>query len=323
MNDLYIGIDGGGTHTSAVAVRPDGRVRSRAEGAGLNWLNDGLETCVRRFGELLNRLLPSDGDGGTICAGLAALDGPASGEILAAFQSAAPAGYRLLLESDLSVALAGHTLGHPGLMAVCGTGSMVLVRDRAGRETCAGGWGWKMGDPGSGYMLAREGLFRAAFLAEAENRETPLLSAALAFFSAPNLRSLIAPLYAPGQGAAELAAFGAEVIRLAEREDPEALEILTRQMDQLAALAAALLCAVPEAAERVGLSGGLFGHSSLARSLFSRALQSRCPKVKISRIARAPEVGAAALAMLRSGVSAENIPAFSEEPAQGTKDSLS
>ena len=315
MSFLYIGIDGGGTHTSAVAVRPDGRVLSRAEGPGLNWLNEGLETCVRRFEELLNRLLPPEGDGGAICAGLAALDGPAPGEILAAFQSAAPAGYSLRLESDLSVALAGHTLGRPGLMAVCGTGSMAMVRDREGRESCAGGWGWKVGDPGSGYMLAREGLFRAAYLAEAENRETPLLSAALAFFSAPDLRSLIAPVYAPDQGAAELAAFGAEVIRLAEREDPEAMEILARQMDQIAALAAALLRTVPEAAERVGLSGGLFGHSALARSLFSRALQSRCPDADVRPVARPPALGAVALAMLRSGVPAENIPVFLKEEA--------
>ena len=309
MNHLFIGIDGGGTHSTAVAVCPDGSILNRAEGPGLNYLNDGLETCVRRFGELL-KPFPIEIGNVAVCAGLAALDGPAPNCIHAAFQSALPGNCTLILENDLSVALAGHTLGLPGMMAVCGTGSMALARDCSGRELCAGGWGWKIGDPGSGYSLAREGLFKAAFRAETEGRKTPLLTAALRFFDAPDLRSLIAPLYAPGRGPDALAAFGAEVTRLAEQDDPDALEILTEQTDEFAALCASLLNTVPEAMGRVGLSGGLFEHSARARSLFTEALLARCPGTKISPVKHPPALGAVVLAMLRSGVSASNIPVF-------------
>ena len=126
----------------------------------------------------------------------------------------------------------------------------------------------------------------------------------------PDFRSLITPLYAPGRGPDTLAAFGAEVVRLAEREDSDAMEILNGQMIQFAGLAAALLQAVPEAAARTGLSGGLFTNSTLSCFLFTRALQASCPEVKISLADRPPALGAVVLAMLRSGVTAEKIPAF-------------
>ena len=315
MTELYIGVDGGGTHTSAVSVRPDGRILARAAGSGLNFCNDGLDTCVSRFGEILARLLPAGPACRiVVCAGLAALDGPAPPDILSAFQAALPPGCRLILESDLTVALAGLTLGRPGLMAVCGTGSMVMVRNAAGQEQAAGGWGWKIGDPGSGYMLAREGLFRALWRLETEKRETPLLTAAFSFSSVPDSRSLLTALYPPGSGVDTLAAFGAEVVRLAEEGDPDALDILTRQMQEISALAASLLKSVPEAKDRVGLYGGVFQHSALARSLFSEALSARIPEVCPCLPEYPPVLGAVILAMLREGLLSGSLPAFTDEP---------
>ena len=306
MSMLYIGMDGGGTHTTAVAAAPDGHVLSRASGPGLNWLNDGLDACVRRFGDLVSSLLEQvkereDGSSLTVCAGLAALDGPADPEVLAAFQSVLPPGSRLILESDLSVALAGLTSGKPGLIAVCGTGSMVLCRNNAGRELSAGGWGWKVGDPGSGYMLAREGLFQGLFRLQTEGRETPLLQAALSYFSVPDAQAMIPALYATDRDTAALAAFGAEVLRLADQGATDAHGILSRQMEQLALLAASLLASTPEAAGCVGLFGGVFQHSELARSLFSEALAARCPGVYPHILQTPPAVGAVILAMQREG----------------------
>ncbi len=314
MTELYIGVDGGGTHTSAVCVQPDGHILSHAAGPGLNFCNDGLETCVGRFGEILASLLPSGQTGQVVvCAGLAALDDSAPPEILSAFQAVLPSGCRLMLESDLTVALAGLTLGRPGLMAVCGTGSMVMVRNAHGQERAAGGWGWKIGDPGSGYMLAREGLFRALWRLETERLETPLLKAAFSFCSVSDSRSLLAALYPPGTGVDTLAAFGAEVVRLAEKGDPDALEILTRQMEGLSALAAPLLDSAQEAADRVGLYGGVFQHSALARSLFSEKLSARFPGIRPVLPEYPPALGAVILAMLRDGVPSGRLPAFDEE----------
>jgi len=314
MNHLYIGLDGGGTHTTVYAVRRDGTILSRAGGPGLNYLTDGTDLCVRRFRDMLLPLIPGlTGPEITVCAGLAALDGPAPPEILSAFRSVLPSGCQLILESDLSAALAGLTRGKPGMMAVCGTGSMLMARDAAGRESAFGGWGWKIGDPGSGFSLARESLFRALFRWEAEGKRTPLLEAALAFFTAEHPRDLIPLLYEPSLGTDAFAAFGAEAVRLAETGDPDAGGILAGQMEQLAALAGALLDSVPEALHCVGLYGGVFQHSAPARDAFSAALRLRHPEARPEPLTIPPAMGAVILAMLREGISPGSLPAFQHE----------
>ena len=43
MRELYIGLDGGGTRTTAAAVRRDGSPAGKTRGGGLNFLQDGLD----------------------------------------------------------------------------------------------------------------------------------------------------------------------------------------------------------------------------------------------------------------------------------------
>ena len=151
------------------------------------------------------------------------------------------------------------------------------------------------------------------FRLEAEHRDTPLLQAALAFFSVSESRNLIPVVYTSAAGADELAAFGAEVIRLAEGEDPDALAVLTRQMKQFASLAAGLLETAQEAKASVGLYGGVFQHSALARALFTEALSACCPGVRPHLPERSPALGAVILAMMRDGIPAGRLPVFEEE----------
>ena len=103
---LYIGMDGGGTRTTAVAVREDGTLAGSAQGGGLNYLQDGLETCLGRFEQLARELMgntpPEDV---VVSAGLAALDGPANADILRAFRARLPVGCTLHLTSDALIAL--------------------------------------------------------------------------------------------------------------------------------------------------------------------------------------------------------------------------
>ena len=50
---LYIGMDGGGTRTTAVAVREDGTLAGSAQGGGLNYLQDGLENQLDAAAEMV------------------------------------------------------------------------------------------------------------------------------------------------------------------------------------------------------------------------------------------------------------------------------
>ena len=70
--------------------------------------------------------------------------------------AAALQGYGKVTTTDDSVpVLELATAGAPGLVLHAGTGSFVAARTADGATHYAGGLGWKLGDPGSGYDIGR------------------------------------------------------------------------------------------------------------------------------------------------------------------------
>ena len=173
---LLIGIDGGGTHSTAVAASPDGRIAAVTEGGGLNFHNVGVETVRLRLEAMVEDLCRQTGcKVDEVCVGMSALDAPADDATTAAFCTGMFRPEHLDLQSDAYVALMGFTCGEPGMIIICGTGSMLLMLDGQGNQKPAGGWGYLLGDAGSGYTLAREGLLAIIDATEGTGPSTPLV----------------------------------------------------------------------------------------------------------------------------------------------------
>ena len=289
---ILIGIDGGGTHSTAVAAYPDGRIAAVAYGGGLNFHNIGVEKAHAHLEEMCAELCQDcSAPAEEICVGMAALDAPADATTTATFTRGMFTPGQLDLQSDAYIALMGFTLGQPGVFVICGTGSMLLMLDGEGRQHAAGGWGYLLGDAGSGYTLAREGLLAAIDAAEGLAEDTPLLADALAYFGADAPRGLIDRIYAPGFTPDKLAGFARCVLTRAKDGDSLAREIVQRNMHRLARHAARLVEKAPEA-NRIGLYGGIFTHSELARADFTQALMGMTPAVTVSAPEYPPELGA-------------------------------
>ena len=288
---LLIGIDGGGTHSTAVAAYPDGRIAAVTEGGGLNFHNSGVETVRGRLEAMVEDLCRQTGcEAEEVCVGMSALDAPADEATTALFTGMMRA-EQLDLQSDAYIALMGFTLGKPGVIVICGTGSMLLMLDGEGCQQAAGGWGYLLGDAGSGYTLAREGLLTVIDAVEGIGPATPLTEDALAYFGADTPRGLIDRIYAPEATTAWIAGFARYVLTHAHEGEETARVILQRNMERLARSAAQLITAAPEAA-RVGLYGGIFGHSELARAFFTDALQRFSPGAEVCTLDYPPELGA-------------------------------
>ena len=289
---LLIGIDGGGTHSTAVAFYPDGRLAAVTEGGGLNFHNVGVELVHRRMEEMVADLCAKAGcEAAEVCVGMSALDAPADEATLAMFTKGEFRPGQLDLQSDAYIALMGFTLGKPGVIVICGTGSMLLLLDEKGEQRASGGWGYLLGDAGSGYTLAREGLLAVIDATEGLGPETPLVEDALAYFGVQTPRGLIDRVYAPDATPDQLAGFARHVLTRAKEGHPVAVEILARNMKRLARNAARLTQTNPEAS-RIGLYGGIFGHSDLARSLFTQAVAELAPEAEVCRPEYPPELGA-------------------------------
>jgi len=300
-NDLLIGIDGGGTHSTAVAAWPDGQVAAVAYGEGLNFHNIGVEKVRLRLEDMVSQLcLAADAPVGSICVGMSALDAPADEKTLALFTAGQFSAEQLDLQSDAYIALMGLTAGRPGAIVICGTGSMLLLADSAGAQHVSGGWGYLLGDAGSGYTLAREGLLSAIDAHEEMGPPTALLNDACAFFEATSPRQIIDRVYAPDFTPDQLAGFARHVLARAAQGDTPALSILERNMQRLARQTAQLLQRDPNAC-RVGLYGGIFAHSDLARSLYADTLRTLSPGTAICTPDYPPELGAIIHLMHKQG----------------------
>ena len=292
VQKVLIGIDGGGTHSTAVAAYLDGRIAAVVGGGGANFHNIGVEAVRRHLEEMVGTLCSRCGcEAEEICVGMSALDAPADAATLALFTGGMFRQEQLDLQSDAYIALQGFTLGQPGVIVIAGTGSMLLMQDARGCQHTAGGWGYLLGDAGSGYTLAREGLLAVIDHAEGLGPETPLLADALAFFGVDAPRGLIDRIYAPQTTPDKLAGFARHVLSRAGSGDPVAAGILERNMTRLARSAAQLITRAPEAAQ-VGLYGGIFAHSEQARSLFADALKGMSPDAQACQPEYPPELGA-------------------------------
>lgn len=289
---LLIGIDGGGTHSTAAAAWPDGRIAGIAFGDGLNFHNVGIPVVKKRLESMAKELSEKlDAPVVKVCAGLSALDLPADEETTRHFTGGFFSTEQLDLQSDAYVALMGFMQGEPGVIVICGTGSMLVALDKDGNQHVSGGWGYLLNDAGSGFTLAREGILAAIEYFEGLSSPTPLLQDAMDFFHCIEPRKLIDRIYAPDFTPDQLAAFGRVVLQRADEGDAVSLEIVQRNMKRLAAYAAKMIERHPEA-WRTGLYGGVLQHSELARKLFSDFLRQLQPDASVCKLSLPPEIGA-------------------------------
>lgn len=289
---ILIGIDGGGTHSTAAAAWPDGRIAAAVSGGGLNFHNDGTDAVRSRLEDMIRRLENMAGaKAERICVGFSALDGPADEAVYSSFSEGALSREQLELQSDAFIALMGLTQGKPGVIVICGTGSMLLLVDEQGNQIVSGGWGYLLNDAGSGYTLAREAVLAAIDGWDGIGEPVCWAQDVLDFFGVSSPRALIDKIYAPDFSPDRMAGFARRLLAHAESGNEAAVNIVRRNMARLARLTTSL-SGKADGARLIGLYGGIFQHSALARNLYSQALHALLPDAQIVLPEYPPELGA-------------------------------
>ncbi len=295
MQSIHIGIDGGGTHSTGTAVGADGQILAVCGGGPLNENTIGRKQASENFFSLVHSLLGACGAKGfaSLTAGLSSLERTAGPDMVLAYTHPQWEAGDIVLESDALVALMGGTLGDPGLAVIAGTGSMCLLLDRQGRQHTAGGLGFALGDPGSGYSIARDAL-RYALL---HDRNSPILKEAFSYFGAGDTDELMQKIYASPFSPSRIAGFARCVIGLSGEGDHGAAGILGKNMRALAAQANGLLQRFSDVRD-VFLYGSMFRQCQENCDTFKDALSGpfsvRFPEFP-------PETGAALMGLKRCG----------------------
>lgn len=184
-----------------------------------------------------------------------------------------------------------------GVALISGTGSFAFGRSSDGRTCRVGGWGFLLGDEGSGYAIAHAGLRAAAQAAEERGPATQLLDMFLDRFGIRAPLDLIMAVSPIVDDRAAIAALAEVVISAAEDGDGVAEKILDQAATELAVLVAGVnrRLGFAETFPLVLAGGVLLGSGSLRdrlmRSLAARGLHPQ-PTSRVSD----PVLGALKLA---------------------------
>ena len=148
-----LGLDVGGTHSRARLVRDDELV-GEASGPSASLAAAGRERAAVAMAAVLEELGLRPGAGlDAVCIGTAGTSARESEAFLVELLSPLTSTGPVVVVNDARLVLAAGGLTD-GIACIAGTGS-IAVGVVAGREERAGGWGYLLGDEGSGYWVTR------------------------------------------------------------------------------------------------------------------------------------------------------------------------
>ncbi len=291
----YLGIDGGGTRTTAAVSDETGNVIFKTVGKTINFYSVGMHTARENLSSVMAEIYNKFGEiqFNSAFVGCSALDGEADDKTLKELCAGVINAKSLRMNSDVYVALMSSGDEECRCVAICGTGSMAIGCDSE-KTVVKGGWGHIIGDEGSAYSIAVNALKACCVLCD-ENKKSPLVDSAAEFFGAENFRDIIDRVYASETTKDVLAGFAAKVGALANT-DFVAKTIVINEAHAFARTVEALLREL-KSCTLLSLYGGVFQHNEIFRECFCNDIKELYPSLKIEILALPPEEGALKVAI--------------------------
>jgi N-acetylglucosamine kinase-like BadF-type ATPase len=240
MAKTLIGADVGGTK-SAVAVSQDGKIIGRAEGPGAAVRPGRALASASTIVEVVRQALSAAGrlTGDVLVVGAAGAGRDTERNELRNALRAENVATQVMVTTDIEIALAAAFKDGPGIVVSAGTGSVAVGRDQQGKQYRIGGYGWQMGDEGSGYAIGRAALGAVSRAVDGRSPPTALSARLLRATRSADFDALIR--WAAGASPAEVAALAPHVLAVAAEGDPLAQGIADYAARELSQLAICLL----------------------------------------------------------------------------------
>jgi N-acetylglucosamine kinase-like BadF-type ATPase len=307
-----LGIDAGGTKTVCLLADEHCRAIAEARRGGANLQAVGELEVEKILHDVMEETLGNrDIVPAAICLGIAGVDRPDDFAVVRGIMKRIGYKARVLIVNDALVALEAGAPGQPGVVVISGTGSICYGRNARGEAARSGGWGYVLGDEGSGYWIGRAAL--RAVLREADRRgpRTALSRLLLEHFGVRQAQGLIHAVYHGNLKPAAIGAVAKCVQAAFSQGDEVASGILRDAAEELEASA----LSVARRLEIVGdpfafiLSGGIFLAVPWLQQELERRLPAAAPRSTVRLLDREPATGAVALA-LQEAHGGAHLPAY-------------
>ncbi len=299
---FVIGVDGGGTRTRARLANLRGEALGNGE-AGI--ANPNARGFAAAQTEILLAIERAFQDAriekqmvAAVCLGIGGVDRADERARFAewARQTIAP---HAQIVNDGEIVLAAGLPENWGVALIAGTGSIAWGKTRDGRIARAGGWGYLIGDEGSGFELAREALRAATQASDGRGEPTKLLNAILDHWDLNSTMELVPRVYRSGLAPADIARLAPLVVRAAEDGDAVARRLIERAASALADTVIGLARVLQLRDEKIplALAGGLLLEAELLRAHLRTELTRRGDQFAPIVLVREPVEGAVRMAI--------------------------
>jgi N-acetylglucosamine kinase-like BadF-type ATPase len=294
----FLGIDGGGTHTTAWLGDGNLTPLARVKAGPSNPVKVGTANAQRELARVYRKALrdahirPAILDG--VCAGLAGGDSaPIQRSMLHWMRKAIPARAHLIT-TDAAITLAAALGESQGIIVIAGTGSIAFGRDRQGGIVRVGGWGNHFDDAGSGFDIGRKAIAASLRAHDGRGKATSLAAAICRELQISGITQAVPMALTPQK----IAGLFPLVKQQASAGDAVARRLCLKAAADLAELATTIIVRLrwKRHAVPVVCSGGIFQSSSLIRRAFTRRIHEYAPRARVTLLKREPVEGALLLA---------------------------
>jgi N-acetylglucosamine kinase-like BadF-type ATPase len=303
-----IGVDGGGTKTTAAVVGDDLRVLGVAVAGPSNYRSSDMEASSQNIVTAVTQALCSASIPlehiAAMCLCLSGfdteLDLPVPQRAITLLEYCGA----VILENDVVGALASATGGGPGIVAIAGTGATALGMNAEGKLWRVDGWDYILGDAGSGYCIGLAGIHEAMKMLDGRRQPTRLLDKLVRFYGVDGALAMRRLADSGGLGKLRIADFSRCVAEAADEDDLVAQTILGQAANEIANDIEAIVTqlAMEDDAFPIGIVGSVFKSSAWVLEPLRDAIRRIAPKAVLESPRHLPEVGAAIVAQNRLAV---------------------
>lgn len=265
---VVIAMDGGQSSTMCIVTTPHGDVLGSGAAGPADHINEpgGPERCRQAVTTALQAALAdADLDPRRVHLLAAGFGMSGGGARMQEIIRDCIAAEHVVVIPDSVASWQGATGGDPGVIVISGTGSVAYGRSQQGDEHWAGGWGYLMGDEGSGYWIGIRALSAATRSHDGVGATTTLEERVPNAFGLPDLQAVHTALYSDKLGRVQIARLGRVVDEAAAAGDTVARAILECAAEHLANLAQVVFnsLGLQVGQHRVSYVGGVFRSSIL------------------------------------------------------------
>lgn len=268
---FVVGVDAGGTQTTALLADGNGGVLAQVKGPGANLQTHGELGVEKTLDDLIERLGPP-GKPAALCLGMAGVDRPRDGETMTGILRRLGFRENSVVVNDAAIALAAGSPSCKGIVLIAGTGSMAYGIDPSRKTARASGLGHVLADEGSSYWFGVQALRAAIKSSDGRGPRTQLEEGILAALGAAAVSDLVPVIYERRLETSEIADLAPLIEVGAAAGDAEAVRIRDLGTAELRSAAQAVYRSLSFGVTpvRFVLAGGAFkACPSVARALFA------------------------------------------------------